>query len=163
MKLNIELVPSTSWYNNLRKVLNTKEWEKCKSYAKKQSNNRCYICGGVGTKWPVECHEEWEYDESKGIQKLKSINSLCPDCHMVKHIGLAQIQGNFEKAIKHFMKINDMDFVSSMNYLQEVKEIWNKRNKQKWNLDLKYIKKINKELGFDKESLKKISEYNGKD
>ena len=52
------------------------------------------------------CHEIFEFDDQKLIQKLTKLVALCPDCHMVKHIGLAEVNGNLKKATKHFMKVN---------------------------------------------------------
>ncbi|MEJ7872263.1 MAG: hypothetical protein WKF67_08375 [Rubrobacteraceae bacterium] len=33
----------------------------------------------------LECHEEWEYDEATGVQRLSGLVALCTRCHQVKH------------------------------------------------------------------------------
>lgn len=33
----------------------------------------------------LECHEEWEYDEENGVQRLSDLRALCTWCHKVKH------------------------------------------------------------------------------
>lgn len=38
---------------------------------------------------PVECHEVWDYDDDRKIQRLERRVALCPACHEVKHAGLA--------------------------------------------------------------------------
>src|SRR5574337_1863360 len=91
MKLTIELVPQTSWMNNVRAVLTTKRWDILRGIVADQAWNVCEICGGVGPKHPVECHEIWEYDEKNRTQKLAGMIALCPDCHMVKHFGFARV------------------------------------------------------------------------
>lgn len=50
------------------------------------------VCGGRGEKWPVECHEMWQYDDKNHVQKLAGLIALCPDYHKVKHIGYASIK-----------------------------------------------------------------------
>jgi len=55
----------------------------------KKAENLCETCGGCGPQYPVECHEIWNYDDTRLIQKLDGLIALCPDCHEVKHIGLA--------------------------------------------------------------------------
>lgn len=90
MKLTIELVPSTSWFSNLRSLLSSEEWDKIRRGCYKNANYKCEICSGVGPKHPVECHETWEYDEKQGIQKLIGLIALCPSCHEVKHVGLEE-------------------------------------------------------------------------
>jgi 5-methylcytosine-specific restriction endonuclease McrA len=71
----------------------------------RQANYRCQVCGGRGSKHPVECHEIWHYDDENKIQKLMGLIALCPSCHQVKHIGLAQIQGKGEEANRHLALI----------------------------------------------------------
>lgn len=151
MKLTIELVPSTSWMNNVRAVLTAKRWDAVRGVVCDKAWNVCQICGGVGSKHPVECHEIWHYDDQNQIQKLVGMISLCPDCHMCKHIGLAQIQGRGEKALKHLMKINDLKKKEAEAYIAEAFKVWQARSQQKWTLDLSHLK----EYGIDLSKLKK--------
>ena len=88
--LTIELVPSTCWFSNVRDHVSKSIWDKLRKATYRQSNYRCEICGDRGSKHPVECHEIWHYDDDKYIQTLTGLTALCPDCHRVKHIGLAQ-------------------------------------------------------------------------
>jgi len=74
MKLEIELVPSTSWYSNLRKVLTIPEWTKLREEAYARSNYVCSICGNKGV---LHAHEEWVYDDNQKIQTLDKIVALC--------------------------------------------------------------------------------------
>ena len=53
------------------------------------AGDRCEICGARGRRWPVECHETWDYDDDRKIQRLQRLVALCPACHEVKHAGLA--------------------------------------------------------------------------
>ena len=108
MKLTIELVPKTIWYSNLRSELSKAEWDRLRKIAYRKADYHCEICGGQGPKWPVECHEIWEYDDQNSVQTLKGLTAICPDCHRVKHIGRAQIMGEYDLALKHLMKVNEL-------------------------------------------------------
>ena len=101
--LEIELVPQSSHFKNLRSDLKPNEWDLLRKDSYKKAGHRCEICGGKGPKWPVECHDIWDY--TNGVQTLKGLIALCPACHEVKHMGLAQLKGRLGIAKKHLMKI----------------------------------------------------------
>lgn len=143
--LEIELVPSSSWFNNVRSALTKKQWDNLKSQVASKAWNVCEICGGVGPKHPVECHEIWDYDERNLIQKLVGMIALCPACHMVKHIGLAKLQGKGELAIKHLMKVNKMNKEDVEKYVTEAFQTWAERSKKQWKLDISHLS----EYGID--------------
>ena len=136
LRLTIELVPSSSWLNNVRAIVSRKQWDILRTQVYDQAWNLCQICGGVGPKHPVECHEIWHYDDKKLIQKLEGMIALCPDCHMVKHIGLARIQNRGEKAVKHFMKVNKLSKKEAEKIIQSAFITWNARSQKKWKLDI---------------------------
>ena len=144
MKLTIELVPSTSWFSNLRSLLTSEEWDKIRKGCYKNANYKCEVCGGIGEKHPVECHETWEYDEINGIQKLVSLISLCPSCHEVKHFGLAGIKGRTKQAMDHLCKVNSCTMSEAEKYVQEAFVVWNKRSEQEWKLDISKLEELKK-------------------
>ncbi len=145
MKLTIELVPATCWFSNVRAVLTNKQWDVLKHRVYSAAYDTCEICGGIGPKHPVECHEIWHYDDKKLIQKLVGMIALCPDCHMVKHIGLAQIQKKGDLAIKHLMKVNKLKKTDAEKYVAECFKKWAERSQKKWKLDISHLK----EYGID--------------
>lgn len=150
LKLNIELVPSSCWLSNVRAVVSVSQWDTIRHQVYSAAYNMCQICGEVGPKHPVECHEIWEYDDKKLIQKLVGMIALCPSCHMVKHIGLAQLRGVGEKAIKHFMKINNLKKKDAQKYIAEAFKIWSKRSNENWILDISHLS----EYGIDINKIK---------
>lgn len=94
MKLEIELVPSSSWGNNLRDEANLSrgDWDTLRRGCYERAGHKCEICGGVSwrtyggkRKKIVECHEIWSYEG--GVQRLEGLVALCSKCHRVKHIG----------------------------------------------------------------------------
>ena len=139
MKLTIELVPKSSWYSNVRSNVTELEWNRIKQHVNKAAGYRCEICGGRGKKWPTECHEIFSYDDFLSIQKLEKIVALCPPCHHVKHIGLAQIKGYFDHAVRHFCKVNEVGREEALTYIDDQFALWRRRSRQQWKLNLKYL------------------------
>jgi hypothetical protein len=150
LALTIELVPATSWGNNIRAVMTAKQWNALSGIVCNRAYNVCEICGGVGPKHPVECHEIWEYNDRKQIQRLAGMIALCPDCHMVKHIGYARVQGKYDQAAKHFRKVNGLKKIEAEETIKTAFQRWRDRSKQDWTLDLSHLKRY----GIDPEKLK---------
>src|SRR5207302_1396445 len=80
-RLTVELVPSSCWYTNVRSHVPKTVWDRLRRQVAAEAGNRCEICGGRGRRWPVECHEVWEYDDDEKIQRLQRLVALCPACH----------------------------------------------------------------------------------
>lgn len=145
IKLTIELIPATSWTDNVRKILSKVQWDHLKSQVYSKAYHICEICGGVGPKHPVECHEIWSFNNKKLIQKLDGMIALCPDCHMVKHIGLAEVRGEKARAMKHLMSVNKMNLKQAEAYVESAFKVWHERSQKNWTLDLTHLK----EYGLD--------------
>ena len=139
MKLTIELVPSTSWLNNLRSILSKKDWDTLRRQTYIDAEYKCEVCSGVGSKHLVECHETWSYDDKKKIQKLEGLIALCPKCHMVKHMGFAYIKGNGEKAKNHFIKINKISENKANKYIKDAFSLHHKRSLYDWSVDISFL------------------------
>lgn len=140
MQLTIELVPETSWFSNLRSLLSPEDWDKIRKHCYKKADYKCEICGGIGPKHPVECHETWEYIGE--TQKLIGLIALCPSCHEVKHIGLAGLNGRHDEAVKHFCKVNNCSKVEAEKCISEAFELWQKRSQQDWTLDVRLLDEL---------------------
>lgn len=136
MKLTIELVPSTAWYSNVRSNVSKEEWDVLRKACYKKAGYKCEVCGGKGPKHPVECHEIWSYDDDTCKQTLEGLIALCPNCHKCKHIGYAQISGNYESALKHLAKVNEITIEEAEKYVEESFILWEKRSKSSWELDI---------------------------
>jgi hypothetical protein len=138
LKLTIELVPETSWFNNLRSQMTRRDWDKIRKQTYENYNCKCAICGSEGR---MNCHEVWEYDDIKFKQTLLGFIALCDMCHHVKHIGLANILANkgrldYEMVIAHFTKVNNCDRKTFEKHREKAYEVWEKRSSYQWNVDL---------------------------
>jgi len=139
MKLTVELVPRTAWYSNVRSNVSTKEWDRLRRKCYELANRRCEICKGVGTKHPVECHETWQYDDTNHIQKLIGLIALCPNCHKVKHPGLAQMKGETKLVEQQLMKVNGITYSEAITVINEAFKQWERRSMYDWKLDISYL------------------------
>jgi len=142
-KLTIELIPKTLFYSNVRTLLPKKYWDLIRNESYEKANHRCEICGDTGKnqgyKHDVECHEIWEYDDVKRVQKLTGLVSLCPKCHQVKHFGRTSAIGKQAEAFKHMEKVNNWDHRECVKHLKDAMSEWLERSKYQWFIDLKYL------------------------
>ena len=147
MILKVELVPATSWGNNLRSGANLSkaQWDKLRKQCYRDANYKCEVCNGKGDKWPVECHEIWHYDDVNKVQTLKGLIALCPTCHKAKHLGRTlsvESQEVQDKVLRQLMEINDLDVDELEDYIVEVFQKHAERSQHKWSLDLSWLKAI---------------------
>ncbi len=139
LKLTIELVPQTSWYDNMRKVIPKTQWDKLRKRVYAEYGHKCGICGA--TEGRLNCHEIWKYDDTNHEQKLKGFIALCDLCHHVKHIGLAGILSqegklDLEKVVEHFMKVNGCDRKTFEEHRRKAFEQWRERSRHSWRVNL---------------------------
>lgn len=139
-RLTIELVPKTAWYTNVRSHVAKDEWDRLRKITYRRANYHCEICGGRGEKWPVEAHERWLYDDDTHLQKLIDLMALCPACHEVKHIGLAQAHRRGDEALVHLAKVNGWGLATARVYVDYCFEVWAERSIYEWVLDASCLK-----------------------
>lgn len=142
MKLLPELVPDGCWYSNLRSVLPPKLWDAVRRDAYARAGGKCVICGASGR---LEAHERWSYDEQNGIQKLEDVIAVCRDCHSVIHIGRTQLKGDENRAIDHFMKVNQCSYAEYRKALGKANEEHRRRNLvPEWATDIRWLERFTK-------------------
>jgi hypothetical protein len=136
VRLTVELVPKTSWYHNVRALVDEMTWDRIRHQVWRQAEYRCEICGGRGPEHPVECHEVWRYDDRTRVQALVRMIALCPACHQVKHLGLANVQGRGAQARAHLARVNGWTLARADAYIDEAFGVWAQRSQGPWTLDL---------------------------
>ena len=149
MKLEIDLVPKSVWYNNLRKVLTPDEWDIIRKQSYRDANHVCSICGRGGR---LNCHEVWDYDEVEHVQILSDVCALCDDCHMIKHIGFAETEAekgklDMDALILHFCIVNLVDKDRFEEHRREAFALWHKRSGFTWTTDMTIVKDLLKAGG----------------
>jgi hypothetical protein len=137
--LTIELVPSSSWYNNVRSNVPPAQWDQLRHRCYQDAGHHCEICGGQGPEWPVECHEIWQYNKTTAVQRLVRLIALCPRCHEVKHIGLTEMNGGLARAVRHLAKVNGWTKTKALRYVDHCYDVWNRRSLIQWTLDLSWL------------------------
>jgi hypothetical protein len=137
--LTIELVPQTCWFSNVRSEVTPAQWDSLRKATAHHAGNRCQICGGRGPQWPVECHELWHYDDEQHIQTLLGLIALCPACHEVKHMGLANVRGRGHLATRHLAKVNGWTAAEAERYIADQFALWQQRSTFQWQLDLSWL------------------------
>lgn len=142
LKLVPEMIPQTSFFTNLRSMLPSSRWDTIRKQCYRKANYVCEICGGVGPKHPVECHEMWEFNPKTKIQRLVKLIALCPDCHQAIHIGLASVYGKLDYAVSHLMKVNNISKAVADTLVDDAYELWNRRNRIEWELDISLVDSI---------------------
>ena len=153
LDLEIELIPSSCWYTNVRSNVKAATWDRMQRIEFQRTNNRCEICDGVGSNHPVELHEKWLFDDVRQIQILTGMLVLCPSCHAVKHFGLALEQGKSEEILRWLIKINHLTTNDAVAHIQKSIEIFKIRSQFQYRLELSYLKKYN--LTLDKYGIEK--------
>jgi hypothetical protein len=139
-RLTVELVPKTSWYNNVRALVDEPGWDRIRRHVYRQAGFRCEICGGKGPEHPVECHEVWHYDDRTRVQLLVRMIALCPACHQVKHLGFANTRGKGGQARAHLARVNGWTLEQADAYIAEVFQVWAQRSGGPWTLDLEGLR-----------------------
>ena len=140
MKLKFEIVPDSCWYSNLRSELPKEAWDIIRKKAYARAGGRCMICGAPSQR--LEAHEQWEYDDKNGVQKLKNVVAICRPCHEVIHIGRTQLIGREREAIGHFMKVNGCSYADYIKALGEANAVHRERSRKEWKLDISELPKF---------------------
>ena len=139
--LDFELIPTGAWNFNLRTQLPKKAWDLLRQIAYQKADYKCSICKCNAKR--LEAHEVWDFNKYTKVQKLVDIKALCHNCHSVVHINRTILIGQEDRAIKHFKKVNKVDYSAFITALKTA----NEKNQElstidEWSLDLSYLKEI---------------------
>lgn len=144
IKLTVELIPASNFYNNIRSTLTKSQWDKIRKDSYEKANHKCEICQETGKEQgythKLELHEIWEYDTKNKKQRLKGLISLCTRCHLCKHIGRAFAVGKQAEVFKHMEKVNNWNHKELVTYLATVFKEHKERSKIPWELELSYLR-----------------------
>lgn len=145
-KLFIDMVPVNAWYQNLRnrEFVTEHEWRRLRWVTARLAGKRCEVCGGQGPKHPVECHEQWHFDQAAGVQTLRSLVALCPTCHAATHYGFSTNHNTSiqEGALRdHLANINGWTLARVDEHVDEATEACKRLNGVEWTLNLTLLER----------------------
>lgn len=146
LPLTIELVPSSCWYKNVRSNVSAFTWDRLQTSTAAASGHRCSVCGGVGPRHPVECHEVWTFDDRLRLQRLDGLVALCPDCHRVKHIGRALANGQVARPLAWYCHINRTTPAEAAAAIRAALELNAKRSSVRFQLDVMWLRRVGVDL-----------------
>jgi len=149
-RLSIELVPSSAFYKNCRQILTKVQWDILSKQVRSAVYDSCEIC--KIDHGQMDAHEIWFYDDHNLVQKLIGLQSLCKNCHGVKHFGFSQLQGKGAQTLRHFMKVNNLSYKDAEESINKSFEVWEKRSQKQWKLDISILK----DYGIDISKIKEL-------
>lgn len=137
LKLKIEMVPTSAWGQNLRLSIPASKWDKLRKAVHEENGNKCETCGSDHR---LSCHEEWDFNEQTGIQKLVGLGSVCGMCHHVAHIGRSKqlaAQGvlDIKAVVEHFLTVNGVDIDVFAQAEHEAINKWLRQSTIEWKPD----------------------------
>ena len=150
LKLTMDLVPKSCWYQSLYRLLPRSQWNKLREGVLTKARNRCQICRADGK---LYCHEIWHYDDKKHIQSLKGFHVVCSLCHHLSHFGKAQDladQGllDLDAVIQHFLSVNKVGVEIFEEHEKDAFTTWRERSRRRWRTVYgKYARLIPKKNG----------------
>ncbi len=130
-----------AWGINLHNdiLVSEVEWGRLRRETYARAHNRCEVCWGKGERHPVECHEQWHFDESTRVQTLRGLVALCPTCHAATHYGFSTKHNPFmDDALLryHLANINGWELPDVDHHIKEAYAACKRLNDVQWGLNL---------------------------
>ena len=137
MPLAVELVPTTLWGKSAARLMKRADWDERRQRVFATQKHRCGICR---QKSELKCHELWEYDQSRHIQRVLGFIGVCDLCHFAIHFGCAQRVAteeylNLAKVISHACSVNRCTRKEWAAHVADAFSIWRERSLHQWTID----------------------------
>lgn len=161
VKLNIQLVPSPLWGKSLARLASKSPkwneiWRKIRQFELQRTGNRCEVCG---SELAGVCHEEWEYDDTKHIQRLIGFRVLCSLCNLIAHMGYASVKGLSNDAFQHFIEVSNLSREEALLVIDEAFRKWAERfQRVDWKQDLSWLRENAARYGCTPEHFEGLEE-----
>lgn len=140
------MIPMNAWGSNLRNqifVLES-EWDRLRRETYSRANKRCEVCWGQGSAHPVECHEQWHFDEATGVQSLRGLVALCPTCHQATHFGHSTRRNPTMADMllrRHLANTNGWTQEQVDNHVAEANAACQRLHRVEWSLNLTVLER----------------------
>lgn len=142
--LFVDLIPSTSWFTNVRAAVSPRDWERLRRMVCRRAGNRCEVCGShldhpAGLF--LEAHERFAYDTRRRVQVLRRLICLCTACHGTTHFGFTSLGGEAEEeaALAHLQFVTSMTRPQAERHVRDAFALWEQRSAIIWRADLSVI------------------------
>jgi hypothetical protein len=137
LKLFAEMVPQSSWENNVRRWLTSSQWKRVRTAIYALYGGRCAVCRDTPPKGRLHCHEVWEYDDARHIQTLVGLVALCSRCHEIKHIKCSEARAlagtlRYEAMVRHFCWVNKCSVEVFYQHRDATFAEWDERSRHAW-------------------------------
>jgi hypothetical protein len=139
-RLVVELIPKTSWYEDVRELMDEAAWERISREVLDRAGGVCEICGASEGGEPMRCDAVWRLDDRVRVQRLVRLIALCGDCHHVEHMGFANMHGGGTRARAHLARVNGWTLVESDAHVAEAFRVWARRSQGPWVLDVEGLR-----------------------
>lgn len=140
--LFVDLIPSTCWFTNVRTCVSPRDWERLRRMITRRAGFACEACGTgedrANRVW-LEAHERWSYDARAGVQTLCRLVCLCSACHLVTHIGLANVDHRGREAFAHLRLVTGMTEPVARRHVAIAFDLWRARSRRHWSLDVSML------------------------
>ncbi len=146
IRLRADMLPPTVWGSNIRAMALTagpKLWDALRFPVCAAAKNLCESCGNPApNNRRPDCHERWEFTTTgpTPVQRLRRLVALCPTCHEVQHIGLANIKGRIGDVQATLMRINNWTAREAKQDLQRAEHRYQAIKEIEFDLDLSVLK-----------------------
>lgn len=139
LRLAMSFVPFDCRNMNLHRILgrNSKIWRKLRNDVYGDTNGKCEICSTSSPR--LECHEVWQYDDFRNIQKLERLIAICFLCHRAIHFNNSYLwmeNNAYENVVSHYMEVNQIDRKTMIEHEEAANWIYNARGEAgAWTVD----------------------------
>lgn len=140
--LFVDMIPRTCWFTNVRTCVSERDWERLRRMILRRARQQCEACGAgedrAARRW-LEAHERWRYDDRSGTQTLRRLICVCSPCHLVTHLGYANVTGRSEEALAHLRQVTGMTDEQASRHVDDAGRLWVERSARAWHLDLRML------------------------
>jgi hypothetical protein len=152
----VDLIPSTSWFTNVRSAVSDRDWYRIRKAIYRRAGHRCEACGIRADKQRgqrLEAHERFVYqvlpEVTSGVQVLRRLICRCSACHQVTHFGHTSLAGEQARqaALAHLMFVTGMDTRQARAHVTGAFWVWDERSQRTWAVDLSVIENAGIAIG----------------
>jgi len=134
-KVRMQLIPETSWYFNLRKVMLKADWDKLRRQVYAYFQHQCASCRRGHMQ--LHAHEVWKFNQRSKVQKLVRLVCLCELCHGVEHMGHTEmVGGSYQgRVLRHAIHTLGWTHKQFWARREAAFSKWQQRNRYDWKVD----------------------------